>query len=177
MSDRSHIWITRALALGLFAFAIYYPYKFLATMVPFDFGGPEAWQNHWMIDPDAPITAAWQALHFFIWVPSVLATEAMLLAALWLTVLLMRGVTFDGRVVRMMQAIGLLAVLAAALWLAAAPFDSWMLTAFNAENVRPIRFLFDSGEIGLGIAGLGVFLLARVLHVTVLLDRENQEMI
>ena len=52
-----------------------------------------------------------------------------------------------------------------------------MLTAYNAEQRAPVKLFIESGEMGVLFAGLGLFLFGHVLMVTVLMDRENKEII
>ena len=177
MENRSHIWIARALLAGLIAFGAYYPYTFLRTMIPLAFSGPESWQFLWIVDDTALAPLGARLFHFSMWVPTVLATQGMILAAIWLVGLLLRGIYFETRTVRALQWVGGLAAVAGATALVSMSFEAWVLTAYNSGERAPIRFHFESGEIGVLLTGLGLFLLGWVLRVTVIMRRENQEIV
>lgn len=177
MTEHTHIWIARLFLVALAVFAVYYPYMYISTAWPMAFAGPESWQPYWLVEDDILVPFAARAGHFAMWLPTVLATQAMILAAMWLVILLLRGIYFDPRTVRALQWVGALAAIAGTTSLIAIAFNPWVLTFFNKEEFRPIRLYFDSGEIGVLLVGLGLFLLGRVLHVTVILNRENKEFV
>lgn len=165
------------LLLLLLAFAAYYPYRFFGWAIPFSFSGPAGWQDHWRVDETAMIPFGHRLSYFMLWLPSVIATEFMVLGSAWLSWMLIKGHRLSHQVVRLTKWIGGLAAFAALSLLAAYPFDAWWLTAYNTDGPAPIKPFFDSGEIGYGLAGFGIFLLARVLQLSVMMDTENQEII
>lgn len=177
MDRNVYLWLARLLLAGLVVFALFYPYRFFGWAIPFAFSGPEGWQSHWLVEDHVRVPFGVRLGHFLMWMPTVLATQAMIFAAIWFTVLILRGALFERRTVLALQWVGLCAALTSATALAALPFDGWILTRYNTDHVRGIRFYFDSGEIGVLLVGLGVFLLGRVLMVTVILDRENREFV
>ena len=171
-------WFTRTLIAGLAVFAVYYPYMLLSSFAPFAFSGPEPWQHHWLVD-DAVVVPFWgRAAHFALWMPTVIATQAMILAALRLVWLVERDVLFEHRTVRALKWVGACAATAAVSGLAAMALDGWWLTSWNVEKARlPVRVHLESGEMGVLLCGLGLFLLARVLDVAVLKRTENEAII
>lgn len=177
MSQQSHIWIARTFLIGLGVFAVYYPYFFFSTAWPYAFAGPESWQAYWLVEDDVLVPFAARAGQFVMWLPTVLATQGMILAAMWLVLLLLRGIYFEVRTVRALKWVGALAALAGSTSLIGQAFNPWVLTLFNSDKRLPVRFHFDSGEIGVLLVGLGLFLLGHVLHVTVILNRENKEFV
>jgi len=172
--NATNTWIARLFLLGLIVFAIYYPYMLLSQFVPFAFSGDASWQSHWMVDDTAMVPFAVRFGQFMLWMPTVIATQLMLLAAIWLVLLLLRGTFFDLRTVRALQWVGAFAALAGFTALVAIMFDARIVTSYNAEYKEPIRLHLESGEVGVLLVGLGLFLLARVLMVAVLKDRENK---
>jgi len=177
MTEQTHIWIARLFLVGLAVFAFYYPYMFFTTGWPYAFAGPESWQGYWIVEDDVLVPFPARLGQFLMWLPTVLATQGMTLVSMWLVILLIRGIYFEPRTVRALQWVGALAALAGATSLIAQTFNPWLLTLYNADKHWPIRFHFDSGEIGVLLVGLGLFLLGRVLHLTVLLNRENKEFV
>lgn len=176
--NRRGIRVTSVLVMaGLLIFAIYYPYKFFFQMIPLDFSGPTGWQEIYMVDDDVLVPLAARTAHFIKWIPSVLFTELMVVMALYLVHLIYRGVYFCDRTARALQWVGGLGALAALATLLSISFEAWMLTRFNAEHVAPIKFQFDSGEMGVLLAGLGVFMLGWVFRVAMFKDKENREII
>lgn len=171
------LWIGRVFLVGLVVFAIYYPYKLLTSFVPFSFGGPESWQLHWMVE-DHVLAPFWlRFTHFASWFPTMVATVIMLLAAIFLVVLLLRGAYFDFRTVKALQRVGFWAAIAGATAIFAMSFDGWLLTMMNDEYYRSITLRLESGEVGVFLVGLGLYLLARILLVATLKDKENREFV
>lgn len=178
MQESSLLWTARALLLGLLAFAIYYPYRLWTSFVPFLFSGDTSWQTHWMVDDTALVPLYWRVAELLLWTPTILATEAMIVAAIWLTVLLMRGTYFERRTVRALMVVGISAATAGVFALVAIAFDAWMITAWNeVQPRRPIAPVYESGEIGVTLTGLGLMLLAYVLDNAVDKRRENAEIV
>lgn len=177
MNHDIHLWVARLFLVGLVIFAVYYPWTFLYYQWSFSFSGPEGWQGHWMVDQSALVPFGHRLMFFVIWLPAVVATELMVLFAIWLSVLVLRGIHFELSTVRALQRVGLSAAVAGASMIVAMCFADWMLTAYNAENIRPIRLHLESGEIGVFLSGAGVYLLGHVVKVTALMARENKEFV
>ena len=177
MNDSFYMWVARIGLLGLVAFALYYPWTFLAYNIPLHFSGPGSWQQIYIVDATAEVPLWWRSLYFCMWLPAVIATQVFILSAIRVTVLVLRGTYFEEATVRTLQWVGATAAVAGLGILAAGSFSGWMLTAYNAENRAPVRLFIESGEMGVLCAGLGLFLFAHVLKVTVLMDRENKEII
>ena len=163
--------------VGLIVFAIYYPYRLFSSFVPFAFSGDASWRSHFVVENSvlAPFSA--RLIQFLMWMPTVIASQMMILCAIYLVVLILRGVYFERRTVRALQAVGLCAAVAGATYLGALAFDGWWLTQFNVDNRLPIRFHFDSGETGVLLSGLGLFLLGWVLDIAVFKATENKEFV
>jgi len=171
-------WFARVVMLGLAAFAIYYPYKLLVAFVPFAFSGDASWQKHWMVDDTALVPFWGRLTQFGLWMPTVIATQVMILLALYLVWLIHKEVLFERRTVTALKWVGGSAALAAFFSLIAMTFDPWWVTSWNTELPnRPIHFHFESGEMGVLLCGLGLFLFGYVMDIAVLKKRENEEMI
>ena len=175
---RSLIQVARATLLGLVVFAAYYPYKLLTTFVPFAFSGAASWQPHWMVD-DAALVPFWGRLaQFGLWVPTMVATQIMILLAIYLVWLFQREVLFEHTTIRVLKWLGSSAALAAVFALIAFAFDAWWLTSWNTELPRrAIQFHFESGEMGVLLCGLGLFLLGHVLEIAAFKQNENEDII
>ncbi len=174
MTHQTHIWIARVFLGGLAVFAVYYPYMFFSGAIPFAFSGPTSWQSAWLVEDDVLVPFAARLGQFLMWMPTVLATQAMILAAMWLVVLLLRGIYFEQRTVRALQWVGGLAALAGATSLVGQMFQPWLLTLYNSDRKLPIRVVYDNGEIGVFLVGLGLFLLGWVVKISVIQNRENK---
>lgn len=164
--------------MGLLAFAIYYPYKLLSSFVPFTFSGPGSWQQHWMVD-DTALVPLWARLgQFLLWMPTAIATQIMILLALYLVWLVQREVLFERRTVRALKWVGASAAIAGVFALVAIALDAWAITRFNTEQPQyPVKVHLESGEMGVLLCGLGLFLLGYVLDIAVLKLHENEEMV
>lgn len=174
----SLLWIARATILGLLIFAVYYPYRLLSDFIPFSFSGPTSWQSHYLVDDTALVPFWGRALHFGFWMPTVIATQVMIFAAIYLVWLIQKNVLFEHRTVRALKIVGAAAAIAGVSALAAILVDGWWVTSWNTvQEQLPIRLHLESGEMGVLFTGLGVFLLALVLDVAVLKKRENEEIV
>lgn len=164
--------------LGLIAFAIYYPYKLWTGFVMWEFSGDTSWQGHWMVDDTVIAPLSYRLMHFAIWVPTILATQIMLFAAIRVVVRMLRGAVFERRTVRALQVLGICAAVSALTNLGAMAVDPWILTGLNApENQWPMRFRLDTGETGVLLVGLGLLILGWVIDLAAFKAQENREMI
>ncbi len=170
-------WIAFGFLIAVIVFAIYYPYKFFSTSVSLHLSGPTSWQPYWWGQNDALIPLATRLGAFSIYLPAVIATQAMLLCVIWLTVLLIRGDFFSLRSVRLLTLVGGLAAAAGLFGLVGWAVTDWYILSFNPDHAIPFKLRYDSGEMGVAFAGLGLFLLGRVLRLVMLLDHENKEII
>ncbi len=178
MPNSKLIWTGRALILGLAGFALYYPYRLYLYYSHMAFSGDAAWQGIWMVDDTALIPFSWRLFYVSLYLPTVLATLVMIGAAIWLTALLVQGRFFEAATVRALFVVGLSACLAGTLSSLAIPFDAWLLTAWNTDLPRrPIQLVFDSGEIGNALTGMGMMLMAHVLRTAADKHRENSEIV
>ncbi len=180
------VWIMRTAILktigplafiGVLIFALYYPYMFLTWMWKFDFSGPTSWQFLYIVDDDAEVPFAPRLFHFLMWLPSAIATQVSLVAALYLIWRVLRHAYFEMGTVTALQVAGIAAAIGAACNLIAASFEGWLLTRFNAEETLPIQFRLDSGETGVLLTGIGLFLLGWVVRLATIKRTENSEMI
>ena len=177
MNHDVHLWIARIFLVGLALFAVVYPALFLHQMIPFSFSGPSSWGLHWAVEDTAEVPLWARVVYFASWMPAIVATEVFIGAAIWLVILILRGVYFTRATVRALQWVGAAAAVSGVSILAAGSLALWQLTAFNSAERIPIRLWIESGEMGVLFDGLGVFLLAYLLKVTVLMADENREII
>lgn len=162
--------------IGVVTFGAYYIYRFLDAMIPLNFHGDEGWQVLWFIEENifAPFGA--RLVHFLMWMPTVFVTIGMLACALNVFRLVLRGRYFDPKTINSVKWVGILASLSGIFNFIASAVEAWWLTQFNPERAE-IHFRIDSGEMGVLLIGIGVFLLAWVLQVAHLLDHENKGMV
>ncbi len=163
--------------LGVLSFAIYYPYKFFNWMSVLNFSGPTGWHVLYFVEKTVEVPLATRIAHVFMWLPSVIATQVSLLAALYLIWQVMTQAYFEMRTVTALQVAGTAAAIGASLNLFVGGFDGWFLTRFNAGEKIPISFRLDSGESGVFLTGIGLFLLGWVVRLAMLKRTENSEMI
>lgn len=108
----------------------------------------------------------------------MLATQAMILIAIYLVWLIQGNVLFEPRTIQALKWVGLSAAIAGFFALIAIAFDAWWVTSWNTTQEKfPIRIHLESGEMGVLLCGLGLFLLAYVLDIAVLKKRENEEIV
>lgn len=169
--------VTVVLLIGLVLFSLYYPYSFFWHMWAFAFADPDRWQSMPFVDPGVIIPMGQRVIYFLVWMVPMLATQAMLLAAIWFCVKLLQGVYFELPTIRALQWVGVFGTLAGAGVLGALALNPWMLTMTNVQNTHGPRPIYQSGEIGVLLVGLGVFLVAWVMRLVMSLQSENKEFI
>ena len=101
----------------------------------------------------------------------------MILSAIYLVFLLLRGTFFELSTVRALRRVGFWAAVAGFSALVAIAFEPWLMTILNSEDIRMPHLHLESGEMGVMLTGLGLVLLAYVLELAVIKDRENKEFI
>jgi hypothetical protein len=163
--------------IGVLIFAIYYPYKFFSWMWVLDFSGPSGWQVLYFVEEGVEVPAYDRALHFAMWLPSVTATQISLLAALFLIWRVLKQDYFEVQTITALQVAGIAAAIGATFNLLIGSIDGWFLTRFNSDEKFSIQFRFESGEMGVLLTGIGLFLLGWVIRLALLKRTENSEII
>lgn len=174
----THVKLLAAISfVGVLVFALYYPYRFFNWMWVLDFSGPKGWQVLYFVENDVEVPFLTRLAHFVMWLPSLIATQISLLAALYLIWRVYRQIVFEMQTITALQIAGIAAAVGAACNLLAGSFDGWLLTRFNSDENFPIRFRLESGEMGVLLTGIGLFLLAWVTRLALMKRTENSEMI
>ena len=174
----THVKLLAAISfVGVLVFALYYPYKFFYEMWSLNFVGPKGWQVFYFVEDDVEVPFWARLGHFTMWLPSFIATQTSLLAALYLIWRVYRQIYFEMQTITALQIAGIGAAVGAACNLIAGSFDGWLLTRFNSDENFPISFRLESGEMGVLLTGIGLFLLAWVTRLALLKRVENSEMI
>jgi|GEM_PF-6829562 len=162
---------------GMFVFLLYYVYKFLGTVIPFAFTKPELWNSHWMVNGDVTVPMGARVVFFLMWSVAALATCIMVAFAIWAVQLVRMGQFFEQGTIRCLRYLGISTALAAATVTIGSSIEPWMITRFNETDKRDIFFWYDSGEVGLFLTGLGLILLAWMMKVAHVAQRENREFV
>lgn len=157
---------------------IYYPYEALLWNLELSFLDPDRWtRNSSWVDPDAQIAPLTRFVFFVAWaVPTVLGVLGYL-AGFSVLVLLRRGVVFDPRIARRLSAMGVLIFLSSCTALLAGAVSPMIRSWHNADGPLPLRFWYDSGNIGLAFCGLAFLFLGLVMREAISIARENEEFI
>lgn len=163
--------------IGVLGFAIYYPYKFFSWMWVLDFSGPTGWHALYFVENTVRVPLSARLLHFAMWLPSVIATQVSLFAALYLIWRVIRQAYFEIRTVTALQIAGIAAAIGAACNLIVGGIEGWFLTRFNTEQQFPVSMRLESGETGVLLTGIGLFLLGWVIRLAVIRHTENSEMV
>ncbi len=173
--DRSvRIWATLAL-IGIGAFALYYPTIFVIRGIEANLQGDLSWRYWRGVDFYTPVPFFYRLGNILKYLPAVLFTEAMLIFAMLALWRIRGGRYFEHGTIIAVQWCGVCAALAAFTGLSGYAIEAWYVTAYNPTGRAPVHFVWDSGEIGVFLAGLGVALIAWVLRLIAGLDRDNQE--
>lgn len=176
--NRSSISIFAWLALGGMAvFAIYYPYKFVTGLASIDFTGPTTWQMFYIVEDGIQVPLSARIGHFLAWVPTALATQVSIVASMLMVWRVIQQSYLHNGTIKILQWAGGAAAVAAFTALVAASLEAWMLTRFNTDNQFPVQLRIESGEMGVLLAGIGVFMLGWVIRIALDLDGENREIV
>ena len=177
MRENSVKFLAALCLLGVLAFTLYYPYRLFNWMWLLDFSGPSGWQVLYFVEDGVEVPFRARLLHFAMWMPSFVATQISLLAALYLIWRVFKQAYFEVQTITALQVAGIASAVGAACNLFAGSIEGWFLTQFNNDEKFPIHFRFDSGEMGVILTGIGLFLLGWVIRLAVLKRTENSEII
>jgi len=157
---------------------IYYPYEALSWNLDLSFLDWGRWtRNDRWVDPSAEIALSTRIVFFCVWlVPTVLGWLAYATGAsmLWL---LRGGTVFDFRIANRLVWVGLLIFGSATTSLVAGAVSPMIRSWHNAGGHLPLRFWYDSGNIGLAFSGLAFFFLGLVMREAIRIARENEEFV
>ncbi len=163
--------------IGVLIFSLYYPYKLLGWMWLLDFSGPSGWHVLYFVESTVQVPFRARLIHFVMWLPSAIATQISLLAALYLIWLVIKQAYFELRTVTALQVSGAAAAIGAVCNLIAGGLDGWFLTRFNTDARLQVSFRLESGETGVLLTGIGLFLLGWVIRLARIKHAENSEMV
>ncbi|MDG1067425.1 MAG: hypothetical protein P8P40_03465 [Sulfitobacter sp.] len=157
---------------------IYYPYEALSWNLQLSFldWGRWARDNSW-VHPFAEIPLSTRILFFTIWAIPVLLGVIGYLAGFSALILLRRGVVFDQQIARRITLMGSMIFSSSALALLAGAVSPMIRSWHNPDGPLPLRFWYDSGNIGLAFCGLAFLFLGLVMREAIKIARENEEFI
>lgn len=135
------------------------------------------WANYRFVDNNVEITRAMRLWAVPIYVPVFVAAYASGFFALRLLRFMRRLELFEMKTVNALMALG-------AALLGVAVVDTYVvmaelryLTQWNDGGSVPWRFIYDAGDITIGLAGLGFVLMGWVTREAMLIDQEMQEIV
>ncbi|MEP5729272.1 MAG: hypothetical protein ABJL67_07835 [Sulfitobacter sp.] len=154
---------------------VYYPYEAISWQLDISFLDWGKWtRNDSWVHPDAVIPLGTRVIFFAIWfIPTVFgfAAYATGLNLLWL---LRAGVVFDIRIAQRLRVMGVMIVLSATLSLLAGAVSPMIRSWHNPGGALPLRFWYDSGNLGMTFCGLAFFFLGLVMREAIRIARENE---
>jgi len=157
---------------------IYYPYEALSWNLELSFLDPGKWtRNDAWVHPNAQIAMSTRIVFFVVWfVPTVLGWSAYAtgLSILWL---LRGGTVFERRIADRLVWMGALIFGSATTSLLAGAVSPMIRSWHNPDGPLPLRFWYDSGNIGLALSGLAFIFLGIVLKEAIKIARENEEFV
>lgn len=172
------LWSVPSFVLIAIAFfLIYYTYRWVSSTIGLDLSGDAGWQWLFAVEDDVLVPLWARVGHILLWLPTVIATIAMILSAMVFVWRIRQGAYFTENTIRSVQMVGVLAAIAGAMAQISFSFDGWWLTQFNAAHKIPISFRFLPGEMGVFLVGFGIFMLGWVLRSAMVKKLENSEII
>jgi len=157
---------------------IAYPYEAFSWQLELSFLDPGMWtrDSRW-VDGGAqiPMTTRW--VFFLVWaIPTVIGLAAYLVG-FWTLWLVRKGIVFDVRIARNVTWMGTLIALSSGLSLAAGAVSPMIRSWHNIGGPLPLRFWYDSGNLGMVYSGLAFIFLGLVMHQGIKIARENETFI
>lgn len=170
---------TRVLAtVGMVAMApmiVYYPYHALAWNLELSFLDPGRWtRNDAWVHPDAVIATSTRVVFFVLWALPTLFGWLAYLTGFSLLWRLRNGPVFDTQVARRLTWMGSLIFASSAGALFAGAVSPMVRSWHNPEGPLPLRFWYDSGNLGMVFCGLAFLFLGILLHEAHRIAQENE---
>lgn len=161
--------------IAMIPMLVYYPYHALAWNLELSFLDPDRWtRNSAWVHPDAVIATSTRTVFFLLWaIPTLFGWLAYLtgFTMLWR---LRRGLVFDEAIARSLTWMGGLIFLSSAGALFAGAVSPMVRSWHNPEGPLPLRFWYDSGNLGMIFCGLAFLFLGIVVHEAIRIARENE---
>lgn len=161
--------------IAMLPMLFYYPYHALAWNLELSFLDPERWtrRSTW-VHPDAVIAMSTRVVFFTVWaLPTLFGWLAYMtgFSMLWE---LRKGLIFDDRIARRLTWMGALIFLSSAGALLAGAVSPMIRSWHNPDGPLPLRFWYDSGNLGMVFCGLAFLFLGIVMHEAIRMARENE---
>lgn len=157
---------------------IYYPYEALSWNLELSFLDPGRWtRNDRWVHPEAMIAMPTRIVFFIVWLIPTLTGWLAYAVGFSMLLLLYKGAVFDRRIADRLVWMGLLIFASAATSLLAGAVSPMIRSWHNPEGPLPLRFWYDSGNIGLAFCGLAFLFLGTVMREAIRIARENEEFV
>jgi hypothetical protein len=157
---------------------LYYPYEGLRWNLELSFLDWGRWtRNDNWVDPEAQIALVTRTVFFVLWaVPTVLGLlgYACAFSMAWL---LHKGIVFDLRISARLFWMGALIFMSSATALVAGAVSPMIRSWHNPDGPLPLRFWYDSGNIGLAFCGLAFLFLGLIMREAIHIALENEEFV
>ncbi|KIN64570.1 DUF2975 domain containing protein [Sulfitobacter noctilucicola] len=157
---------------------VYYPYEALSWNLELSFLDWGKWtRNDNWVHPDAEIALPTRIVFFTVWlIPTVLGWLAYAtgFSILWL---LRNGTVFDVRIATRLKWMGGLIFGSSTAALVAGAVSPMVRSWHNPDGPLPLRFWYESTNIGMTFCGLGFLFLGIVMHEAIRIARENEEFV
>jgi|TARA_B110000908_G_scaffold137892_1_gene163758 hypothetical protein len=156
----------------------YYPYHALSWSLELSFLDMGKWtRNDRWVDRDAQIAMTTRIVFFTMWAVPVVLGFVGYVAGFWALLFLRKGIVFDVRISRRLTIMGLMIFSSSTLALLAGALSPMVRSWHNADGPLPLRFWYNSGNIGLAFCGLAFLFLGLVMREAIRIARENEEFI
>lgn len=172
----SRIRLLSTLAMILMApMLVYYPWHELTWNLELSFLDPGAWtRNDRWVHPNAQIATTTRIVFFVTWFLPMLGGWLAYVAGFSLLWLLRKGIIFDLRVARRLKWMGALIFASSTMALLAGAVSPMIRSWHNPDGPLPLRFWYDSGNLGMVYCGLAFLFLGVVMHEAIRIARENE---
>ena len=157
---------------------IAYPYEALSWQLELSFLDWGKWtRNDAWVDPDVNIPLTTRIVFFAVWfIPTVFGMLAYLIGFHTL-MLVWRGVIFDARIARNVTWMGGLIVVSSGGALLAGAVSPMIRSWHNDDGPLPLRFWYDSGNLGMLYAGMAFVFLGLVMAQAKRIADENEDFV
>ena len=157
---------------------IYYPYEGLAWNLELSFLDMGKWKrnSNW-VHPEAQIAMTTRIVFFTLWALPYVVGWFRYASGFWALMLLRQGIVFDDRIANRLTWMGILGFISAVSALFAGAASPMVRSWHNPDGPLPLRFWYDSGNIGLGFSALAFLFLGLVMREAIKIARENEEFV
>jgi len=172
MRQRRLALVSSIMILAVAAFGLFWTVEYTLRIYQWVF--VRDWSDWPIIDADLEITTAMRWSVVPLYIPVYAVSFMALGCALCLLNLFRQGVVFDLRAVRFIVWLGVALVGVCIVDTFVPMLEYPLFTRWNADGFQTVGYIYDAGDITIGLAGMGFVLFGWIMREAILIARENE---